>query len=256
MTTSGSRLAGKVAIITGSSRGLGQRCAVGFGREGASVVVAARTVEQKDPRLPGTIGETVAMVEDAGGQALGVPCNVADPDDFEAMVRATIERFGRVDVLVNNAAVQPPGGVSTIQPRHWRLIFDVDVHGVFYGCRAVLPHMVEQGRGSIINVSSAGARRGGPYAAVKRAVEALTIGLAEEVALDGVAVNALLPVGGLDTPGLRFGGALSEEALAALPSGDDYVEAAVRLAFQTPSSCTGAVLDDAQALSRLAARPA
>ena len=106
------RLAGKVAITTGGSRGLGQYCAVGYGREGARVVVAARTEVEKDPNLPGTIHETVQLVEEAGGEAMAVVCNVADTDSINAMVNAVLEKWGQIDVLMNNAAVQPPGGIS------------------------------------------------------------------------------------------------------------------------------------------------
>jgi NAD(P)-dependent dehydrogenase (short-subunit alcohol dehydrogenase family) len=249
------RLEGHVVIVTGASRGLGRFCALGFGREGATVVVAARSVEERDSRLPGTIGETASAVDAAGGQGFAMRCDVADPDSVEDMVRAVRDRYGRIDVLVNNAAVQAGGGVSGIQPRHWRLMVEVNVHGVFSCCRAVLPTMIAQGSGSIINVSSRAARRGGTYAATKRAVEALSIGLAEEQAANGVAVNVLLPVGAIDTPGLRFGGRRSEAELASLPSPEGYVEAAVRLALQRPGGVTGAVLDDAEALAQLPARP-
>jgi NAD(P)-dependent dehydrogenase (short-subunit alcohol dehydrogenase family) len=251
------RLEGKVAIITGASRGLGQYCAVGYGREGAKVVIAARTESETDPRLPGTIYHTAKLVEEAGGEALPVVCNVADQASVEAMVAQVLDLYGRVDILMNNAAVQPPGFISTIQIRHWELEFRVNVHGVFYGCRAVLPAMIEQKSGAIINISSVGAQGGSHYGATKRAVEAMTIGLANEQREHGIAVNALKPVGGIETPGLLFGRAPGQvggprPAGERLPPPDSYVEAAVLLALQTPATFTGQVVNDAEAIARLA----
>jgi citronellol/citronellal dehydrogenase len=250
---SAGRLAGKVAIITGGSRGLGQYCAVGYGREGGRVVVAARTEEVKDPNLPGTIHETVKLVEEAGGEAMPVVCNVADADSIKAMVDLVLDKWGQIDVLMNNAAVQPPGGISVIEPRHWELEFKVNVHGPFHCARAVLPSMIERKSGSIINISSVAARGGSHYGATKRALEAFTIGLANEQKANGIAVNALKPVGAIDTPGLRYRGAGTAPVpmRANLPGPENYVEAAILLAIQTPDSCTGKVFDDAEAVAAL-----
>lgn len=244
------RLSGKVAVITGASRGLGEYCAIGYGREGATVVVAARTEQVKDERLPGTIHDTARKVDDAGGEGFPVVCNVADPASVQAMVDTVLARYGRVDVLMNNAAILPAGGVSDIPPKHWELLFKINVHGVFWCTRAVLPAMVEQGSGNVINISSVGADRGNsPYGATKLAVEAMTRALAEEQRDHGIAANVLKPVGAIATPGLMYG--REERERPDLPSPDDYVEAAVLLALQTPDTCTGAVLNDAQALERL-----
>src|SRR3989337_110463 len=153
-------LKGKVAIVTGASRGLGQHCAVGFAREGATVVIAARTEQETNPNLPGTIYETARLVEEAGGEALPVVCNVADNESVQAMVRSGLDRYGRGGVLMTKAAVQPPGGISDMQIRHWELAFRVNVHGTFYCIRAVLPSMLERGSGNIITISSVAARGG------------------------------------------------------------------------------------------------
>ena len=247
------RLAGKVAIITGGSRGLGQYCAVGYGAEGAKVVVAARTEEVKDPNLPGTIHETVKLVEEAGGEAIPVVCNVGDVEQINKMVKTVLDTWGQIDILMNNAAVQPPGGISVIEPRHWELEFKINVHGPFHCARAVLPHMIERKTGSIINISSVAARGGSHYGATKRALEAFTIGLAMEQRGNGVAVNALKPVGAIDTPGLRYrgGGTAPRPVRADLPGPENYVEAAVLLALATPETCTGQVYDDAEAVAAL-----
>jgi len=251
------RLAGKVAIITGSSRGLGQYCALGYGREGATVVIAARTETETNPRLPGTIHHTARLVEEAGGEAFPVVCNVADNNSVEAMTKAVLDRYGRIDILMTNAAVQPPGTIATIQHRHWELEFRVNVHGPFYCIRAALPSMQERRSGNIINISSIAAVRGGShYGATKRAIEAMTIGLANELKDQGIAVNCLRPVGGIETPGLMYerapGQAGGVRPRLDLPPPDSYVEAAVLLAMQTTATCTGAIYSDAEALKALA----
>jgi NAD(P)-dependent dehydrogenase (short-subunit alcohol dehydrogenase family) len=250
------RLAGKVAIITGASRGLGQYCAVAYAKEGAKVVVAARTEQESDPRLPGTIYATAKMVDEAGGEGFPVVCNVADLASVEEMVQKVVARFGRIDILMTNAAVQPPGGISTIQPRHWELEFRVNVNGPFFCARAVLPTMIEQKSGNIINISSIAARpdSGGHYGATKRAVESMTIGLANELRGNSIAVNCLKPDGGLDTPGIRFarGGRIAPEMERSFPKPDSYLEAAVLLALQTPDTCTGGVFYDSEAIDRFA----
>jgi citronellol/citronellal dehydrogenase len=268
------RLAGKVAIITGASRGLGQYCAIGYAREGARVVVAARTETESDPRLPGTIHDTVRMVEEAGGQGLAVVCNVGDMESVEAMAEKVLGHWGRIDILMTNAAVQPAGFISTIKRKSWELEFNINVHGPFRCIRAVLPTMQAQQSGNIINISSVAAMGGSHYGATKRAVEAMTIGLARELKDQGIAVNAMKPVGGIETPGLLFGRPQGAGAMAPapgqsatarpapqafqpgsrpnLPAPDSYVEAAVLLAMQTPQSFTGQVYNDAQLIERLA----
>ncbi|HEX2560520.1 SDR family NAD(P)-dependent oxidoreductase [Phenylobacterium sp.] len=250
------RLAGKVCIITGASRGLGQYCAVGYGREGAKVVVAARTENVTDERLPGTIYDTARLVEEAGGEALPLVCNVADMESVEQMVEQVLAKWGRIDVLMTNAAVQPAGFISTIKPKSWELEFNINVHGPFRCIRAALPAMQAQKSGSIINISSIAATGGSHYGATKRAIESMTIGLARELKDQGIAVNAMKPVGAIETPGLLFGRPQSQrpggQARPELPRPDSYVEAAIILAAATPEAITGQVLNDAQIVERYA----
>jgi citronellol/citronellal dehydrogenase len=249
------RLSGQVVIVTGASRGLGQYCAVGFGREGATVVVAARTEEARNPNLPGTIYETARLVEEAGGEAFPVVCNVADAASIASAVEQVVARYGQVDVLVNNAGVLPAGLNSTIEPKHWELEFRVNVHGPFHCIRAAIPHMIERQQGNIINISSYASDGGSHYGATKRALEAMTVGFAQEQAGNGIAVNVLKPVVAIATPGMNYptGGATGGQPRQGmvLMGPERYVEAAVLLAGQTPSTCTGQVYDDAQVVEKL-----
>ena len=256
----GSRLAGKVAIITGASRGLGQFCSIAYGREGAIVAVAARTEQETDPRMPGTIYETARLVDEAGGEGFPVVCNVAEPASIAAMVEQVMAKYGRIDILMTNAAVSVPGNVSLVQPKHFELEFRVNVFGPFHCIRAVLPAMSAQRSGNIITVSSSAANPGNEshYGAGKRAVEAMTVALAGERRENGIAVNCLKPDGGLETPGIRYiidrpeGPPDRPAADFDFPPPDSYVEAAVLLAMQTPQTCTGGVFHDSEAIERLA----
>jgi citronellol/citronellal dehydrogenase len=249
------RLEGQVAIITGASRGLGQYCALGFAQEGAKVAIAARTVEEQDERLPGTIYHTANLINEAGGEAMPVVCNVANEASIQEMVAAVLAQWGQVDILMNNAAIQPPGSNADIQEKHFNLIYNVNVNGPFHCIRAVLPGMLEQGRGNIINISSGATLGGSPYGGTKRALEAMTEGLAAELKGQGITANALKPVGAIETPGFLFaqvprgdggGGAPN------LPPPDSYVEASVLLACQTPDTYTGQINNDAEVIANLA----
>jgi NAD(P)-dependent dehydrogenase (short-subunit alcohol dehydrogenase family) len=249
------RLDGKVAIITGASRGLGEYCALGFAQEGAKVAVAARTVEEQDPRLPGTIYHTAQLIEAAGGEAFPVVCNVADVASIQDMTEKVLAHWGRIDILMNNAAIQPPGGNFNVLPKHWELIYKVNVHGSFHCIRAVLPTMLEQGGGNIINISSMASLVGTPYGGTKRAVEAMTEGLAAELKQQNIVVNSLKPVTAIETPGFLFAQLPRDEAgegAPELPPRDSYVEAAVLLATQTVDTFTGRVHDDAEVIGHLA----
>jgi NAD(P)-dependent dehydrogenase (short-subunit alcohol dehydrogenase family) len=199
-------LEGKIAIVTGASRGLGRDIALALGRAGANVIVSARTDAEGQSRIPGTLADTVAAIEEAGGRASAVRCDVANEDDVKALVATVIDRHGRIDVLVNNAGILVPGSVMEMEPKHWRLSFRVNVDGPFLLCKAVLPQMIDGGGGHIVNISSRGAIGPGPgpydaarptggaaYGATKAALERFTQGLASEVFQHRISVNALSP---------------------------------------------------------------
>jgi NAD(P)-dependent dehydrogenase (short-subunit alcohol dehydrogenase family) len=190
------KLADKVAIVTGASRGLGKAMAIELAREGAWVTVAARTVEAGQAPLPGTIGETVVTIEKLGGKALAVRCDVTDENDVGAMVRQVNRDCGSVDILINNAGITTPESFLKLTAKKWDLVMGVNLRGTFLCSQAVLPRMVKQRSGHIINLSSVLAKTikySIPYGASKAAIERFTLGLAQEVKKHNVAVNALCP---------------------------------------------------------------
>ena len=191
-------LEGKVAIVTGASRGIGKGIAVCLARAGASVVAAART-ESAGGRVPGTIHETVEKITASGGNALALPCDVSDEAAIRAMVQQTLDKFGRIDVLVNNA-----GGsfkyenVENYPTSRFDRLMSVNVRGLFLCCQAVMPSMIQQKSGAIINITSGAAQTfrfpgDTVYGMSKAAVERLTVGLAKELRPHGISVVALSP---------------------------------------------------------------
>lgn len=183
-------LAGRTIIVTGAATGIGQAFAVGCAAQGANVVVADMNAAD----------ETVAAVEAAGGQALAVKVDVADNDSVQAMARAALARFGRIDGLVNNAAYFREVKLTPfeeIDPAQWERIFAVNVKGLWQCCKAVMPAMREQRSGAIVNIASVVAVAGQPgylhYVASKGAVLSMTKGLAKECGAHNVRVNVICP---------------------------------------------------------------
>ena len=153
-------LAGKVAVVTGASRGIGEAIAVRFAMEGARVVVSARTVEEADHFLPGTIKATVKKITDAGGEAVAIKSDLAVAEDRESLIKETEERFGPVDILVNNAAIRPEKPFLEMAAAEWHSVLDVDLHAAFYTCQTFLPQMIENGWGRVINITGMNAIHG------------------------------------------------------------------------------------------------
>jgi NAD(P)-dependent dehydrogenase (short-subunit alcohol dehydrogenase family) len=207
-------LTDKVAIVTGASRGIGRQLALALAGRGAKVVVAARTVEAHS-RLPGTIGETLAAIEAAGGTAVAVQVDVTQPEDLGRLISTAIDAFGRLDVLVNNAA-DTRGSSAPIQeyPRdNWLHQFDTNVHAPFTLIGLAVPHLIAQGGGVIVNMTSGAgdlvptsivrslAGQESPirlgtllgYATTKAALNRLTNALAPDLAPHNIAVVAVDP---------------------------------------------------------------
>ena len=243
------KLQGKVAIVTGASRGLGQAIAIGLAKEGARVIAAARS-EVENEKLPGTIYKTVELIRKLGGQALAAKCDVTDEQSVDDMMGMALKEFGRVDILVNNAGTAFYRPLIEIPLKRWEVVLKVNLTGVFLCTKAVLPHMMERRSGSIVNISSLAAdhRVGGAvgtglaYAVSKAGLDRLTCGLAGEVGRFNIAVNCIKPQGVVDTEGMRFW--IKEENRKGWVSPEKMVKCTLFLADQEPVRVTGMVATD------------
>lgn len=193
------KLKDRVAIVTGASRGIGKAIAIAMAREGARVVVAART-RMNLPTIAGTIAATADEINSQGGRALAIRTDVANEQSVSQMLEKTLEEWGRIDILVNNAATNSPSLFSEMPQQQWDKIMDVNLRGTVLCTKAVLPAMMREGRGHIINISSVVTRElhhkpftGIAYDVSKTAMNRLTLGIAEELKQYGIAVNALMP---------------------------------------------------------------
>lgn len=191
-----SRLEGKVAVITGGNAGIGEAIAKRFAEEGASVVVTGRRQQELD--------RVVSVIRHGKGKVLAVAGSVTDDTHVQEVVRRTIDSFGRIDILVNNAGLGDFGKrLHEIDDVTWANVLDVNLTGVFRMTRAIVPQMIKQGRGAIVNISSIASLIGLPtlpaYTASKGALDALTRALAVDYAKDGIRCNVVNP-GLIDTP--------------------------------------------------------
>ena len=235
------KMEGLVAIVTGASRGLGRAIARAYAREGARVVICARS--QSPTGLSGTLQETAESIRSDGGEVLPVPCDVADQQQVEHLVQQVMDRYGHIDVLFNNAGLMVLGQTLVqIDPDEWDQVIAANLRGPYLMCRYVVPVMITQERGSIINIGSRmgddPSQGGGVlYSSSKAAVHMFSYCLADELYDHNIAVNILSP------------GALRTEGSAAIPwTQRDWHErvepdvvgpSAVYLAVQDARACTG-----------------
>lgn len=190
-------LEGKTAIVTGAGRGIGQGIALVLAREGANVVVTARKMDE--------IAAVAKKIESQGGKALPVTADSSKKADVQAMAEATMKKFGAIDILVNNAGIEaPPGLAKDLPEEQWDRVLGVNLKGVFLCCQAVIPQMMKQDKGRIVNIAStAGIRMtffgSVDYTVSKHGVAGLTQHLAWELADSHITVNTICP-GGVLTP--------------------------------------------------------
>ncbi len=208
---------GRTALVTGGGRGIGKAIAVAFARLGANVVIASRHPENLDP----TAAELTAM----GAECLAVAMNIREVDQVEALVQKSIDRFGAIDICINNAGGQFPARPADISDRGWRAVVDLNLNGTWNMCSRVGRHMLERGRGSVVNVVHIySLERGSPAFAHSGAARAGVINLTKSLAYywarRGVTINALAP-GTVSTRGVR-----EEEFSAAEHS--DYEKVAIQ----------------------------
>ena len=239
------RLEGKIAIVTGAGRGIGRDLALEFAKQGANVVLTARTESQ--------IKEVAEEILNTGGKAHAVPCDVSKEQDVERVVKETLLKFEKIDILVNNAGISWSSLLTKMTNEQWDSVIDVNLKGTFLFLRAVAPHMMNlKPRGAkIINFTSTAAKYGNPgqanYAASKWGVVALTKVTARELAPYKINVNALMP-GFIetsmtaDTPAHYKEQIVAQIPLARTGKPKDVVSAAVFLASSDSDYMTGAII--------------
>jgi len=183
------KLQDKIAIVTGGGRGIGRAIALLCAEEGARVAISARTAGQ----VTGVVDEIKA----AGGEAIGMTCDVSVEDDVKKMVGQTVDAFGCVDILVNNAGITMSVPLVASDSEQWRRVIEINLLGTFYCSKAVAPMLIERGGGRIINMSSRSGKIGHPfltaYVASKHGVVGFTKALSEELASFNITVNAICP---------------------------------------------------------------
>jgi NAD(P)-dependent dehydrogenase (short-subunit alcohol dehydrogenase family) len=237
------RLDGRVAVVTGGTRGIGRAVAEGFAAAGAKVVVASRK--------PEACAETAVALTRTGAEAIGVPCHMGSLDDVRSLVATAVDRFGGLDVVVNNAANALTEPIGAFTEAGFAKSVDVNVRGPVFLVQEALPHLKASGHASVINVVSAGAwlfsAPVAMYAAAKAAMVSYTKSMAADLAADGVRVNALAP-GTVDTDMVRNNGPEAAEWMArsalmrraAAPA--EMVGPALFLASDASSFVTGSVV--------------
>jgi 7-alpha-hydroxysteroid dehydrogenase len=278
------RLADRAAIVTGASRGLGRAIALALAAEGAAVAVGGRTEQVWDDRLPGTIGETVADIEAAGGRAVAVRADLTDRDDIARLVDAARDALGPITILINNAAFTAPGrppvpgaerpakvsrpagtggakpgwpGFASTPLAAYRRHFEIAVFAAYELMQMVCPDMIGAGGGSIINITSVASRMPGDgpypdrsgavlpgYGGSKAALEHLTQCAAFDLADHNIAVNALSPSKPILTPGLAY---YAREFVDTAPA-EEFAAAAVQLALVDAGLVTGRTIGHREVL--------
>lgn len=240
----GDTLNDKVAIITGGGSGIGRATAILFAREGAKVAVA-----DYDP-----VGgkETIKMIQGEGGEAIFIEADVSKAEDVERMVKTTVETYGRLDILFNNAGIGETAKVTEASPDHWERVLGINLEGVFLGCKYAIPEMIKNGGGSIINNGSILAEVGFSAATAYGTSKHGAVGLTQTVALDyatqGIRANTVCP-GFIRTPMVMKGltAEIREQIAALHPLGrmgepEEVAEAVSFLASDRASFVTGTCL--------------
>lgn len=242
------RHAGRVAIITGASRGIGRDVALRLAREGASITVAAKS-DTPHPTLPGTIHETVRDIEAVGGQALAMKVDVRDEDAIAGMVEETVRQFGKLDILFNNAGAIHLASVEQTPVKRFDLMYQVNVRASMAASHYAIPHMRNNGWGHILMFSpelhTQHSANMAPYMVTKLGMTRIAMAIAEECRDDNIAANALWPVTMIDTAAIRNNGLGTPEQCR---TPEIICDAVSELFSRPPAECSGRQLTDEQIL--------
>jgi len=235
-------LTGKTVLVTGASRGIGRAIALAAAREGARVVLAAKS-EAPNPKLPGTIGEVAAEVERAGGAALPVRCDVRSDEDIARTVKAAVDRFGGIDVLVNNASAILLAGTVETPMKRFDLMHQVNARGTFACSQACIPHLARSENPHILNLSPPLSldprwfRHHVAYTMAKYGMSMCVLGMAGELRERGIAVNALWPRTVIATAALKLLG--GDETAKHGRTPEIVADAALAIVRRPARECSG-----------------
>ena len=246
----------RTIFITGASRGIGKAIALRLAAEGANIVIAAKSVEE-NPRLGGTIYSAAEEVENAGGKALAVQCDIRDVENIEQAVQQAVDRFGGIDVLINNASAINLTPTEHTEPKRFDLMHDINVRGTFFMCRACIPHLRKGYNPHILNLSppiNMGKNwlsNHVAYTMSKYNMTMIALGLAGELKKDGIAANALWPRTTIATAAVNnlLGG---EELMKMSRKPEMVAEAVYHILKQPAASCTGHTFIDEEVLEKYA----
>jgi citronellol/citronellal dehydrogenase len=251
--TSSAPLAGKTIIMSGGSRGIGLAIAVRAARDGANVALIAKT-DTPDPRLPGTIHTAAEAIEQAGGAALPIVGDVRDDDGVAAAVAQTVERFGGIDIVVNNASAINLTNIGDLPPKRYDLMLDINARGTFLLTSLALPHLARANNPHVLtlspplNMDRKWLAAFAPYTVSKYAMTMLTLGVAESRREQGIAANCLWPRTLIATAAVQnvIGG---EQAMAAARSPEIVADAAYEILRKPSRQCTGNTFIDDEVLA-------
>ncbi len=244
---------GRTVFMSGGSRGIGLAIAVRLAQEGANVAIMAKT-DQPNPKLPGTVHSAAKEIEDAGGAALGIVGDIRDEQQVEAAVAKTVERFGGIDICVNNASAINLSPIGELPIKRWDLMADINIRGTLVVTQACLPQLRQSDHAHVLTLSpplSADPKwlKGhGPYTVVKYGMSILTLGLAQDEAANGVAANCLWPRTLIATAAVQnlLGG---DESMSRARSPQIVADAARAILIREPAQCTGNAFIDDEALA-------
>lgn len=244
----------KTVLITGASRGIGKAIGLRLVKEGANIVIASKSVEE-NPKLGGTIFSAAAEMEAAGGKALAVQCDIRFEDQIQNVVDKAIEKFGGIDILINNASAISLTATEQTEPKRFDLMHDINVRGTFFVTKACIPHLKKSNNPHIltlsppINLDPKWFDKHVAYTLTKYNMSMMTIGWAKEFAKDRIAANSLWPRTTIDTAAVR--NLLGGQLLANMSRTVDILADTAYYILSKPSGdCTGNLFIDEQVLAK------